>query len=554
MRNFLSFCLALLVSCLFAVTPCLSKNGRDRDDSRVIDAAAAISDGDMEKAKGILGKILADDPENDAALYYLGVANIYTWKFTEAQDCLRKAAELDPGNYWYRDRLALAYSLADDDDMTIATYEALLKDFPKKNDIYYSLVNLYLKNNKFDKALSSLDQIETVFGKSEMVTKAKYDILLRQNKPEEALKTLKDFNEEFSSAAILTKMGDHAMAEYKDSVALANYDEALTLESGFAPAVLGKAEVFRSRRDYANFFKELNSFMLNEETIPIAKAQYMEMLLARSEPRFAQNFRPQLDTVIENLVTVSPKDSSALLLAAQYYYSSNRTDKAGAYFARNREVNPGNVRARAMYIQFLGIAGNNDKVLEECEAAIKDFPKELVFVEQENAALYQAKDYQGILDNCVLTIGKFAGDTSVTIPTLAMMGDIYHEMGDEKSAFQAYERVLKLNPDHSPTLNNYAYFLALKGKKLKKAYEMSKKAVDKNPDNPTYLDTIGWILHLMNRDEEAKAHFKHAMIYGGKESATTLEHYSEVLKALGEKDLSNLYESQAKKLREQGKE
>ena len=70
---------------------------------------------------------------------------------------------------------------------------------------------------------------------------------------------------------------------------------------------------------------------------------------------------------------------------------------------------------------------------------------------------------------------------------------------------------------------------------------MSRKTVEKEPDNPTYLDTYGWILHLLKRDKEAKAQFKHAMLYGGKESVVIMDHYAEVLFALKEYDLAFLY-------------
>ncbi len=175
-------------------------------------------------------------------------------------------------------------------------------------------------------------------------------------------------------------------------------------------------------------------------------------------------------------------------------------------------------------------------------------------MEIENAAFFNAKNYEGIVKNCLETIDKHDGDTSVTIPAMATLGDAYHEMGHEKEAFKIYKEVLKLNPDYVPVLNNYAYYLALKGKKLKDACKMSKKTIDREPDNPTYLDTYGWILHLLGKNDEAKAVFKHAMIYGGKESATTLEHYSIVLEALGEKELANVYKSQAEKLKAEGKE
>ncbi len=94
-------------------------------------------------------------------------------------------------------------------------------------------------------------------------------------------------------------------------------------------------------------------------------------------------------------------------------------------------------------------------------------------------------------------------------------------------------------------LNNYAYYLSEEGRKLKKAYAMSKKTVEAEPDNATYLDTFGWILHLMGKDLEAKPFFKHAMLYGGKDSAVILDHYAEVLYALKEYDLAQVYWRQA---------
>ena len=70
---------------------------------------------------------------------------------------------------------------------------------------------------------------------------------------------------------------------------------------------------------------------------------------------------------------------------------------------------------------------------------------------------------------------------------------------------------------------------------------MSKKTIAAEPDNPTYLDTFGWILHLQGKDLEAKAMFKHAMLYGGKDSAVILDHYAEVLYSLKEYDLAKVY-------------
>jgi Tfp pilus assembly protein PilF len=127
------------------------------------------------------------------------------------------------------------------------------------------------------------------------------------------------------------------------------------------------------------------------------------------------------------------------------------------------------------------------------------------------------------------------------------MGDIFHQLGDNKKAYKAYDRALKINPDYVYVLNNYAYYLSVEGKNLKKAYNMSKKTIEAEPDNATYLDTFGWILYLQGKPLEAKPFFKHAMLYGGKDSVVIMDHYAEVLYALKEYDLAMVYWNMALK-------
>ena len=132
-------------------------------------------------------------------------------------------------------------------------------------------------------------------------------------------------------------------------------------------------------------------------------------------------------------------------------------------------------------------------------------------------------------------------DSSKTLRSWSTMGDVYFLLGDKTKAYKAYEKALKINPDYVYVLNNYAYYLSVEGKKLKKAHQMSSKTIVLEPDNATYLDTFGWILFLQGKAAEAKQIFKRAMLYGGKDSAVILDHYAEVLYALKEYDMAFVY-------------
>ena len=158
--------------------------------------------------------------------------------------------------------------------------------------------------------------------------------------------------------------------------------------------------------------------------------------------------------------------------------------------------------------------------------------------------LYIRQDWDGVTGQCdvMADLGRRQGDASRIAEALAIKGDVqYQELGDRKLAYKTYEEALSADPDRTSVLNNYAYYLSLEHKKLRKALKMSRRTVELEPDNATYLDTYGWILYLLRKPKEAKPYFKHAMLYGGKDSAVILEHYSKVLEALGEKDLATYY-------------
>lgn len=157
----------------------------------------------------------------------------------------------------------------------------------------------------------------------------------------------------------------------------------------------------------------------------------------------------------------------------------------------------------------------------------------------ETAALQDQHDI--VIDECNKIIALQPSDTAQVVTCLSIIGDTYHSMGDWRKAYKTYDKALRLDPRNCPVLNNYAYYLCMQGRRLCKAQRMSRITIEEQPDNATYLDTYGWILFLRGKAAEAKPHFKHAMIYGGKDSAVILLHYAEVLKALGEEELSSYY-------------
>ena len=514
-------------------------------ENQLMDAVALYNNRAYAQSRTMLQTLSKAAPDNDAVWYYLGLDEAMLGNAEAAVSHLRKAVDLDPHNYWYKRRLADLYQAAGEDEMVVQMYESILTEFPDKSEVLYDLLSLYLKQQKYEKALETLGDIEKITGPGEQVAGTRYDILRQLGRNEEAIKALEDFNDQFTSPSILSMMGDYYLSEYRDSLALACYEESIRTQSDYVPALLGRTEVFRTTRRYPEYFAAMDEFVDNDNVPAAAKGMYLGNLTRSLDPKIINLHRDGFNEMVDRMTEKHPSDSTVLAAAGGYYYSTGQLDKGVECFKKSADLYPASLIHTVTCIQILMMTERWEEVRDRCIAAFDRF-QELGFMEYLNSANYYLKDYDAVINNCRYLIAREPGNAELVKNSWTQIGDMYHLKGDSKSAYKAYDKVLKLDASYAPVLNNYAYYLSLEGKQLKKAYTMSKKTVEAEPDNATYLDTFAWILHLMGKDLEAKPFFKHAMLYGGKDSAVIMDHYAEVLYALGEYDLAQVYWDQAK--------
>ena len=70
---------------------------------------------------------------------------------------------------------------------------------------------------------------------------------------------------------------------------------------------------------------------------------------------------------------------------------------------------------------------------------------------------------------------------------------------------------------------------------------MSSRAIALTDNNPTYLDTHAWVLFKLGRTAEAKKVMQQAIALDGQESAALLVHYGDILHAMGEQFMAEIY-------------
>ncbi|UTC66074.1 MULTISPECIES: lipopolysaccharide assembly protein LapB [unclassified Treponema] len=101
-----------------------------------------------------------------------------------------------------------------------------------------------------------------------------------------------------------------------------------------------------------------------------------------------------------------------------------------------------------------------------------------------------------------------AGYESVQV--FSSLAYVYYEHKETEKAIDYYEKALKASPENSTALNGLAYILAETGKDLTRSLLLCKKAVEKQPENPAYLDSMALIYHKMDLSAEAEDYISRA--------------------------------------------
>ena len=96
-------------------------------------------------------------------------------------------------------------------------------------------------------------------------------------------------------------------------------------------------------------------------------------------------------------------------------------------------------------------------------------------------------------------------------------------------------------------LYNYSYYLSLRNKRLEDAEKMSKRSLELRPEEPTFLDTYGWILYKSGDYKKAKEYIQKAIDANNEGADGTLwEHLGDIYYKLNNKEKAVEYWKKAK--------
>ena len=203
-------------------------------------------------------------------------------------------------------------------------------------------------------------------------------------------------------------------------------------------------------------------------------------------------------STLENTLDANPTFYRGFLRIAELYERERQWASAAAAYGRAQQLNP---RASALTARRAGALINSGKAAEARE--ILERTLALAKPEAQDAVqlylLAEAQRATKDLPAAEATAQKLLARNPADVRGLHVMSLIMQDKGDDKGAEKVLRDLLEQDGDDANALNSLGYLLAERGERLDEAVELLQRAVKLEPDNPSYLDSLGWAYFQQGR-------------------------------------------------------
>lgn len=473
------------------------------------------------------------DINPDAAEVYYQLAGFYVDLKDNAKvrECFERAVALSPKNDTYQERLAQYFITQKEYDKAIETYENLYANHRNRDDVLRLLLRLYAAKNDFGQMIRTLERMELIEGPSEQVTLTKVQVYEQSGEKGKVLRELRQLAESHPhDLNYRVMLGNWLLQNDNAKAALKEYKAVLREEPENQMAQVSMLDYYRAVGMQSKVTDLTTTLLSNPHT-----ESYTKLAILRQAIQEAESGQGDSVTVMRFFDTVlsQPQENGDFyMLKASYEDLKNMPkDSVNSLYQKALDIEPDNAMARLLLIQDMWQSQDYDQVIALCRPARQYNPEEMRFYYFQGLAHFQKEEKDEALETFRVGVSQInsSSDPDIVSDFYELMGDILHEKGLDDEAFAAYDSCLQWKPDNIGCLNNYAYFLAIKGRDLSKAEKMSYQTIKAEPQNATFLDTYAWILHLQGREEEAKIYMEETMRYDSNPSEEVLQHAEEIL-------------------------
>lgn len=235
--------------------------------------------------------------------------------------------------------------------------------------------------------------------------------------------------------------------------------------------------------------------------------------------------------VFEEAHRLAPDDPSATGYLIQAYIAAKKYAAAVEVADQARAARPDDLRLARLEAQALRQSGKTEQGIALLETVVKahdDDPSAYVALAQLYSDADRVPQAVKVLQDAQ---AKFPSDGTIPFE----LGAVFDKQKRFSDAEAAFKEVLARDPDNAPALNYLGYMLAERGERLDESLIYIKKALQLEPENGSYLDSLGWAYYKADQLDLAEASLKRAADQMTTNSVIQ-DHYGDVLFKRGRLD------------------
>ncbi len=229
---------------------------------------------------------------------------------------------------------------------------------------------------------------------------------------------------------------------------------------------------------------------------------------------------------IKDVLLENPGSFRAQLRLAELYERSEQWTEAAEAFAKAQAMNAGRAASltprRAVALLSAGRAADAKALIESALTTGRGDAGDPILLYLLAESQRQLKD----LDAARATAQKLVTAHPDDVRGLQVLSLILQDQGDVKGAERTLRDLISRDPIDANALNSLGYMLADRGERLDEAITLVERALKIEPDNPSYMDSLGWAYFQQGRLDLADSKLT--------EAASRLKSSSVVLDHLGD--------------------
>jgi tetratricopeptide (TPR) repeat protein len=498
-------------------------------------------------AERILGRLLLDRAANDRA------------KVEEALAHLQTAYRLDPNDIVTGMAVAQIYLSTQRNAEAEKVLATLLERVPDQRAVNFTYAQVLTKLGRGDESRKYLEravEVDPTFGNAIMQL---LDIYQKSNEFERAAELLQpligedptnlDLQRQQALFYLRAQQAEKARAAFKslvdadpkDSRSLYYLAEALNDLERYEEADKIYRQLLEKTPDDADLLASFGLSQIGQKKLDDAQKTFETLLkvaevpdnlkvLARTQLAYIALQRGQFAAAVEAarplFIFNDRVNAQAVNIALEAMRKQKRYSDGIALLQPLVDKFAADPYVNARYIEMLARAGEKERARVAASTQMKFGVKNTIAAAE---AFVQAEQF----DNALGVLRDALRGKPDEIELQFELGSVSERAGDKAGAEKAFLGLLAKHPDHAQTLNYLGYMWAESGTNLERAQEMLTRALNQEPRNGAFVDSLGWIYFRQGKLDLAEKYLTDATQLLPRD-ATIKEHLGDVFAKRGD--------------------